>query len=174
MVRFAFVASILVIAASAANAQMGPVCEEYYAKVADCLERLPELFQEDFAAVQLGMRKWIIERIKKEGPAEKKNLDGFCRKNMESFRKAKIFYEYGCRWTGQTAAADQGAREDQGAMADRGDGEATGGRVRGSRASHPRPDRQAPKPRHTSPRPAQVAPHAIRVAPPPPPPPLRR
>src|SRR5215475_7418313 len=173
MVRFAFVASIFVIAASAANAQMGPVCEEYYAKVADCLERLPELFQEDFAAVQLGMRKWIIERIKKEGPAEKKGSDEFCRNGMEGFRKSKIFYEYGCRWTGQTGAADQGATEDQGTMEGQGDAEATGGRVRGSRASKPRPDRQAPKRVHTSPRPAKVAPHAIHVAPPPPPPPLR-
>jgi hypothetical protein len=98
MVRFAFVASILVIDASAANAQMGPVCEEYYAKVDDCVERLPELYQEDFAAVEGRMRKWIIERIKKEGPAEKKNSDEFCRKTMESFRKAKIHHEYGCRF----------------------------------------------------------------------------
>jgi hypothetical protein len=98
MARLAFATSILVIAASAASAQLGPVCEEYYAKVADCVERLPELYQEDFAAVEGRFRKWLIERIKKEGPAEKKTSDEFCRKNMESFRKAKIHHEYGCRF----------------------------------------------------------------------------
>jgi hypothetical protein len=174
MVRFAFVASILVIAASAANAQLGPVCEEYFAKEDDCVERLPEFMQEDHATINAKFRRFMIERIKKEGPAEKKSSDEFCRNTMESLRKAKLFYEYGCRWTGQTPAADQGGTEDQGAMRDQGDAEATGGRVPGSRASHPRPNRQSPKPRHTSPRPARVAPHAIHVAPPPPPPPLRR
>jgi hypothetical protein len=40
MVRFT-------IAASAANAQIGPVCDGYCAKADDCIERLPEFMQED-------------------------------------------------------------------------------------------------------------------------------
>jgi hypothetical protein len=53
MVRLVLVASALVIAAFAPVAQTGiPVCDEYFAKVDDCIERLPEISQNDIATIE--------------------------------------------------------------------------------------------------------------------------
>jgi hypothetical protein len=102
MFRFALVASSLVIAASAVIAQTRiPVCNEYLAKWDDCVKRLPEFLQNDASIRDGKMRKFIVNKVKREKPAatqDTERTEQFCQRQMEFARKGELFHHYGCKF----------------------------------------------------------------------------
>jgi len=83
---------------SEAIAQTGiPACDSWLAKWDDCIDKLPEILQDDFATINGKQRQDLLDHIRRD-PKAKPGLAQFCKLMNDSSRKAKSFQEYGCRF----------------------------------------------------------------------------
>ena len=98
MLRLALVAFGVAITASNAMAQSTglAVCDSLLAKSDACAERLPELLQDDFRALNENMREILVDLLKQ--PSGKRAAEIMCKQSSDGYRKAKLHGEYGCRF----------------------------------------------------------------------------